>query len=80
MAMSGMEMMLGSMISKLGIDPEQIKATVVKFQTLAVEVSERQDRIETKLDEILSHVRKSPDGGFVLGDGTRESNIILGVE
>jgi hypothetical protein len=56
-AMNGMEMMLKSM----GINPEEIKASIEGFKKLATEVSERQKAVETsllgihaKLDELLS--------------------------
>lgn len=57
MPLGGMEMMLKS----LGINPDEIKASIASFQTLAKEVSERQQKVEavlievnTKLDELLS--------------------------
>ena len=56
MPKSGMEMLLGAM----GVDPTEVRANIEDFMTAmkatAVKVSENQDRIEAKLDEILDRL------------------------
>lgn len=51
----GMEMLLGS----IGINPEEIKASIEAFKTIAEEVKTRQERVETKLDFIIAQIQSN---------------------
>ncbi len=80
---SGVQMMVESMVSSLGIDPEEIKASVNKVVQTGVDLSARVSMIEakiesmdSKLDHILielsalsqSHASTLPGGIVPAGD------------
>ena len=78
MAMNGMEQMLLSMVGRMGIDPEAIKAHFEAMAKTIKDAGERLERVERslaenqmKLDEILSHVRPPMDGGYMIASGDK---------
>lgn len=86
MGMNGTMMLLKSM----GIDPAEVMQSVEAFKIMATQMSERQARIETKLDEIILEMRKGASrdasavddvldhlalgDGHVVGDGSKQES------
>jgi hypothetical protein len=82
--LSGPEQMVIAMLEKMGINPEQIKAMAQGVQKIAQDSGARLERIEANQVRILQLCeaildKLSPvDGGFVLGDGSLQSDLVEG--
>jgi hypothetical protein len=82
--LSGPEQLVVSMLEKMGINPEQIKAMAQGVQKIAQDSGARLERIEANQVRILQLCeaildKLSPvDGGFVLGDGSLQSDLVEG--
>jgi hypothetical protein len=82
--LSGPEQLVVSMLEKMGINPEQIKAMAQGVQQIAIDSGERLKRIEESnariegLCEAILDKLSPVDGGFVLGDGSLASDLVEG--
>jgi hypothetical protein len=82
--LSGPEQMVIAMLEKMGINPEQIKAMAQGVQKIAQDSGARLERIEAnqvrilQLCEAILDKLSTVDGGFVLGDGSLQSDLVEG--
>jgi hypothetical protein len=75
MAVSGMEQIAIGFLTKMGIDPEGIKALAQNVARIAQDSDARLTRIESKLDTLLELIEPKPDGGYVLGTGDKDDIV-----
>lgn len=75
MGMNGTMMLLKSM----GIDPAEVMQSVEAFKLMATEMSQRQTRIETKLDEIIVALDRGTDNEAELTDAIVHGHRMEGI-
>lgn len=62
--MSGMEMMFGALLNKMGITPEVVQTKIAEIQGLVLSFKQQQDRIEAQNAEILALLKSiAPNNG-----------------